>query len=116
MLHTPPNLDESVLIHSIFKETIDASQKTFKRLSKSSKDRWMSDAFLKSCVICHPQHRNIYGKIFGGYVMRKAYEISWSVAYVFGGKKIQPVFMDDVAFRKPVSIGDLLFLSSQVRQ
>ncbi|XP_075245138.1 acyl-coenzyme A thioesterase 9, mitochondrial-like [Convolutriloba macropyga] len=114
LLRAPPNEEESRLIHKMFVESVDVEQRTFKRSKKSDSAQWMSDAILKSSILCFPEHRNLHNKIFGGYVMRKALEHSWSNALVASHSKIVPVFIDDISFRKPVSIGDLLFLSSQV--
>ena len=116
LLNAPPDVEESHLIHEIFKSSINMSQRTFKRLSKSDSDIWMSDsdAHLKSSILCFPEQRNLYNKIFGGYVMRKALEHSKSNALIFSKCDVHPVFIDDISFRRPVSIGDLFFLSSQV--
>ena len=43
---------------------------------------WLEDVKLKNVHICHPQNRNIYGKIFGGFLMRNAFELAWSNAYL----------------------------------
>lgn len=46
--------------------------------------------------------------------MRRAFEIAFSTAYVFGG--IRPLFLevDHVDFRRPVDVGDFLRLKSCV--
>ncbi|MGH0188657.1 UNVERIFIED_CONTAM: hypothetical protein FKN15_030863 [Acipenser sinensis] len=75
---------------------------------------WMEDAKLKGLEICHPQERNIFNRIFGGFLMRKAYELGWANACTYGGSRPHLVAVDDIMFQKPVEIGSLLFLSSQV--
>ncbi|XP_051869450.1 acyl-coenzyme A thioesterase 9, mitochondrial-like isoform X2 [Pristis pectinata] len=60
------------------------------------------------------KERNIFNKIFGGFLMRKAFELAWANACVFGGSRPYPVAVDDILFQKPVEIGSLLYLSSQV--
>ncbi|XP_061614206.1 acyl-CoA thioesterase 9, tandem duplicate 1 isoform X2 [Phyllopteryx taeniolatus] len=75
---------------------------------------WMEDAKLKGLEICHPQERNIFNRIFGGFLMRKAYELGWANACAFGGGRPGLVAVDDILFQKPVEIGSLLLLSSQV--
>ncbi|KAI5627440.1 acyl-CoA thioesterase 9, tandem duplicate 1 isoform X1 [Silurus asotus] len=74
----------------------------------------MEDAKLKGLEICHPQERNIFNRIFGGFLMRKAYELGWANACAFAGCRPMLVAVDDIMFRKPVEIGSLLMLSSQV--
>lgn len=44
---------------------------------------WMEDARLKNSILCFPSKRNLYGKIFGGYLMRQAYEAAWANAAIF---------------------------------
>lgn len=74
----------------------------------------MQETVLQNTLTAMPQHRNTAGRIFGGFLMRRAYELAHATAYVFGGRK--PVFMelDEVLFRSPVSVGDLLRLDSSV--
>jgi hypothetical protein len=42
--------------------------------------RWMRDTVYKSAQLMHIQDRNVHGKIFGGYIMNKAFEIAWVAA------------------------------------
>lgn len=74
----------------------------------------MRDTRLENAIICQPQQRNIHGRIFGGFLMRRAFEIAFSTAYVFGG--IRPLFLevDHVDFRRPVDVGDFVRLKSCV--
>mmetsp|Transcript_5026 Transcript_5026/g.16177 ORF Transcript_5026/g.16177 Transcript_5026/m.16177 type:complete len:448 (-) Transcript_5026:160-1503(-) len=74
----------------------------------------MQETKLQNTLTAMPQHRNTAGRIFGGFLMRRAYELAHATAYVFGGKR--PVFMelDEVIFRSPVSVGDLLRFDSSV--
>ncbi|XP_024365857.1 acyl-coenzyme A thioesterase 2, chloroplastic isoform X3 [Physcomitrium patens] len=74
----------------------------------------MRDTRLENAIICQPQQRNMHGRIFGGFLMRRAFEIAFSTAYVFGG--IRPLFLevDHVDFRRPVDVGDFLRLKSCV--
>ncbi|CAM6026516.1 unnamed protein product [Sphagnum balticum] len=66
------------------------------------------DTKLENAIICQPQQRNMHGRIFGGFLMRRAYELAFSTCYVFGG--MRPLFLevDHVDFRKPVDVGNLL--------
>jgi acyl-coenzyme A thioesterase 9 len=61
-----------------------------------------------------PQDRNVHNKIFGGFLMRLAFELAHSTGYIFAKSKISFVALDDILFRLPVSIGSLLSLTSQV--
>ncbi|CAM6083382.1 unnamed protein product [Calypogeia fissa] len=74
----------------------------------------MKDTKLENAIICQPQQRNMHGRIFGGFLMRRAYELAYSTCYVFCGTK--PVFLevDHVDFLRPVDVGDLLRFKSCV--
>ncbi|KAK9993143.1 hypothetical protein SO802_022846 [Lithocarpus litseifolius] len=74
----------------------------------------LRDTRLENALICHPQQRNLHGRIFGGFLMHRAYELAFSTAYAFAG--IVPSFLevDHVDFYKPVDVGDFLRFKSCV--
>lgn len=63
----------------------------------------LRDTRLENSLICQPQQRNIHGRIFGGFLMHRAFELAFSTAYVFAG--LMPYFLevDHVDFLRPVS-------------
>lgn len=63
----------------------------------------MKDTCHENSLICQPQQRNIHGRIFGGFLMRKAFELAFSNAYAFAGVAPRFVEVDHVDFFKPVS-------------
>lgn len=46
--------------------------------------------------------------------MREAFELGWATTCVHIKSRPTVVCMDDINFQKPVEVGSLLFLSSQV--
>ncbi|XVF65851.1 hypothetical protein PTKIN_Ptkin09bG0284200 [Pterospermum kingtungense] len=72
------------------------------------------DTCHENSLMCQPQQRNIHGRIFGGFLMRKASELAFANAYAFAGAA--PCFMevDHVDFFKPVDVGNFLRLKSCV--
>ena len=44
----------------------------------------MSETERVTILLMHGQDRNRHGKIFGGYLMRQAFDISWITATVQG--------------------------------
>ncbi len=46
--------------------------------------------------------------------MREAFELGWATTCVHVKARPSVVCMDDIYFRKPVEVGSLLYLSSQV--
>ncbi|XP_072545367.1 acyl-CoA thioesterase 9, tandem duplicate 1 isoform X1 [Salminus brasiliensis] len=114
LLKVAPTADERKIIHSMFLNTLDTKTVSFRSRILPPNSVWMEDAKMKGLEICHPQERNIFNRIFGGFLMRKAYELGWANACAFAGCRPSLVAVDDILFQRPVEIGSLLLLSSQV--
>lgn len=74
----------------------------------------IKDTCLQNSFICQPQQRNTYGRIFGGFLMRRAFELAFSTAYAFAGAAPHFLEVDHVDFFKPVDVGSFLRLKSCV--
>lgn len=74
----------------------------------------MGQTVLQNAAIAQPQARNLANQIFGGFLMRRACELAYSTAYVFGGAR--PIFLevDQVSFSIPVNVGDLTNFNAKV--
>ncbi|GJJ77586.1 acyl-coenzyme A thioesterase 9 [Entomortierella parvispora] len=109
----PPTQEERLLIHDLY---LEYSKYDDPHLKVKTPDdvEWMEDTKMAAIQIMQPQDRNIHDKIFGGYLMRLAYELAFCNASVF--IKSRPLFLslDDISFRKPVPIGTFLALDSQI--
>lgn len=76
---------------------------------------WMSDTRRDTLILCHAQFRNIHNNIFGGFIMKKALELSFATASTFLRSKAPIVLsMDGVTFRKPVYVGSLLSMKAGI--
>lgn len=80
---------------------------------------FMRDTRMDSMVLCQPQERNFSGNIFGGWLMRKAFEIGRANAYTYSAGCAEHCFpvllaVDDILFLHPVTLGTLLQFHSQV--
>ena len=75
---------------------------------------FMRQTKMSQVVLCQPQDRNIQNKIFGGYLMRLSFELAYATASSF--VKSLPLFvaLDEISFRKPVSIGSILAMDAEV--
>jgi len=76
----------------------------------------VQDSKLKNITVCMPEDRNLFNKIFGGYIMRLAFELAWANASVYTKQIPFIKHMDDILFRNPVPVGCLLYMSSQVKK
>eukprot|EP01032_Pedospumella_encystans_P013733 gene13733-15798_t len=74
----------------------------------------MKHTGLENSVVCQPQNVNTGGRVFGGFIMHRAFDLALSTSYIFAGA--YPIFLevDKIAFRRPLDIGDLLRLKSRV--
>jgi hypothetical protein len=48
-------------------------------------NRWLRSTRHESIQMCHPQDRNIHNSVFGGFLMREAFELGWMTASMFCG-------------------------------
>lgn len=64
----------------------------------------LRDTRLENSLICQPQQRNIHGRIFGGFLMHRAFELAFSTAYTFAGMMPSFLEVDHVDFLRPVSM------------
>lgn len=74
----------------------------------------MSQSQMDHSFICHPQNTNTAGRVFGGFLMHRAYDIAESCAYQFGGKLPSLISCDRILFKRAVEIGDLVRLRARV--
>lgn len=74
----------------------------------------ISSTVQSNALIAQPQSRNLHDRIFGGFLMRRAFELAFATAYLFGGDRPQFIEVDDVSFDKPVDVGNLLVFKSLV--
>ena len=114
LFRVPPNVAEQAIIHEFFIQTVDHKALSFKARVKPTNSQWMEDAKLKNLIICQPENRNRFNKIFGGFIMRQAFELAWANTYVYGKCRPYIVHVDDILFRKPVEVGSMLYFNSQV--
>ncbi|KFP13329.1 hypothetical protein Z169_09119, partial [Egretta garzetta] len=119
LLKMAPTAEERNIVHDIFLNTLDTRQEgegtvSFRSRKLPPNSVWMEDAKLKGLQICHPQERNIFNRIFGGFLMRKAFELGWATACSYGCSRPFIVSVDDIMFQRPVEVGSLLLLSGQV--
>jgi acyl-coenzyme A thioesterase 9 len=64
--------------------------------------------------VAQPQQRNLSGRIFGGFLLRRAFELAFATTYVFGGARPHFKQVSDMNFLRPVDVGDLLRFRARV--
>ena len=53
-------------------------------------------------------------RIFGGFLIRRGFELAYAKACIFGGDKPNFLEVDDISFDSPVYVGDLLVFKSRI--
>jgi acyl-coenzyme A thioesterase 9 len=74
----------------------------------------LKDTTMQNAMIAQPQVQNLHNRIFGGFLMRRAFELAFANAYMFGGTRPRFQEVDEVSFTAPVDIGDLLVFNSRI--
>ncbi|XP_070499028.1 acyl-coenzyme A thioesterase 9, mitochondrial-like [Chironomus tepperi] len=114
LLKTEPNAYETKLIHDLFIKTIDTKSKAFNKRILPPGCIWMEDADLNNIIFSHPEDRNNHNKIFGGFLMRHALELSWALGYSFSKRRPKLEHISDINFIKPVDVSSLISMSAHV--
>lgn len=78
-----PNTNEQKMIHDMFVKTIDMKNLAFNQRILPTGAVWMEDGTLSNIIFSHPEDRNAHNSVFGGFLMRHALELSWTLAYQF---------------------------------
>ncbi|KAI0830131.1 Thioesterase/thiol ester dehydrase-isomerase [Trametes gibbosa] len=109
----PPTSAEASSLHSLY---LKYGQDENGSLSPSPDHErvWMGDTRLEKTLIMFPQERNVHRKIFGGYLMRLAYELGFANSCLFTRNHVTFLSLDGIAFARPVPIGSLLRLTSYI--
>jgi acyl-coenzyme A thioesterase 9 len=106
----PPVMEEMVAIHQLY---LNATKLT-KLVENQSDMIWMEETKQKSLVLTLPEDRNLYNKIFGGYLMRVALELAYTTCVLTAKSDIRFLSLDDIMFHKSVNVGSILSLTSVV--
>ncbi|XP_077515647.1 acyl-coenzyme A thioesterase 9, mitochondrial-like isoform X2 [Amblyomma americanum] len=114
ILKQPPNHEERDLLHKLFLEDFDPETYILKSDECPAGAIWMHDARLTNVIICQPEFENLYNKVFGGFLMRNAFELAWSTVYILSGRRPKTYHTADIWFRRPVQLGSLLHYEAQV--
>eukprot|EP01098_Paradermamoeba_levis_P008181 TRINITY_DN3389_c0_g1_i2.p1 TRINITY_DN3389_c0_g1~~TRINITY_DN3389_c0_g1_i2.p1 ORF type:complete len:454 (+),score=99.25 TRINITY_DN3389_c0_g1_i2:130-1491(+) len=110
----PPPPSELEFVHKLFLSE-NSTPKFFASSSLHHPNAIkMGQTRMSSIRVCHPQQRNVHGKIFGGYLLRTGFELAWATAFVFSQSRPFFLCMDDVSFVRPVEIGSILSLNSVI--
>ncbi|KAK5582301.1 hypothetical protein RB653_003884 [Dictyostelium firmibasis] len=119
----PPTPTELETIHNLFMISKQQQQQQSSSSSypSSSIQQYnsnfipMKSTSLETVILCQPQEKNINGQIFGGYLMRMAFETAFTTCFMKFSESL-PRFrsISGLKFLKPVEIGDILNMESTI--
>ncbi len=66
---------------------------------------------LENVFTAQPQERNLSGRIFGGHLMRRAYELADSAAHLFSAARPRALAAGEATFARPVEVSSAASLS-----
>lgn len=108
----PPTSEESKLLHRLWLANQGSPQQEG-GMTDHCID--IEETVLSSVSKMHPQQRNVHMKVFGGFLMRSAYELAFMNASMFArGKPVSFLSLDALSFHLPVSIGSVVSLTSRI--
>ncbi|OSD03700.1 Thioesterase/thiol ester dehydrase-isomerase [Trametes coccinea BRFM310] len=111
----PPTSSEAQALHSLYLTYgQDEGREVAPNANPEQERVWMGDTRLEKTLIMFPQERNVHQKIFGGYLMRLAYELGFANSCLFTRDHVTFLSLDGISFARPVPIGSLLRLTSYI--
>jgi len=99
-----PSLDEYLFLKGLHKE----------QESPAFKGILAKDLLLESHCRAYPDQENVPRTIFGGYLIRRAYEVAALAAEMIAPDRVIPCMVNRINFNQPVLLGDQLKFSARV--
>ncbi|KAF8064151.1 Thioesterase/thiol ester dehydrase-isomerase [Lyophyllum atratum] len=110
----PPSSAEAEALHSFYLKYGQHDGNEQQSDLAQGERIWMGDTRLEKCMLMFPQERNVHQKVFGGYLMRLAYELGFTNASMFTRGQVRFFSLDGISFARPVPIGSILRLTSHI--
>lgn len=106
----PPSESERLIIHDLY-----LASQPFEDNGALARDFfWVGETRLDGLHVCHPAEQNTNNKIFGGFLMRTAFELAWASACRHCQTHAFFLAVDEIHFLAPVEVGSLLQLTSNI--
>ncbi|CEM15433.1 unnamed protein product [Vitrella brassicaformis CCMP3155] len=119
LMRSPPRPEEMEILHALWQNSI-----SFEQIKSDAGDTMLADPVfwgdlrrgvamastrLESTLLMQPTHRNVHCKMFGGYIARLAFELSWlTVQCLMKSRDIIFRGVDNIFFLKPVEVGAMV--------
>ncbi|XP_031344032.1 acyl-coenzyme A thioesterase 9, mitochondrial-like isoform X1 [Photinus pyralis] len=107
-----PDAEEQSIIHGLFVRSVDEVSLKSRKLPAGCV--WMEDCTLSNIIFSHPEDRNLHHKVFGGFLMRQAMELSWALGYIFSKYRPALKSISNISFNRPVDVSSLIRMHAYV--
>lgn len=109
-----PTDHEQKIIHDLFLRTMPIDEVSLTRRVLPKNSVWMENCTLSNIIFSQPENRNLHNKVFGGFIMRQATELSWACAYLFSKYRPELKHISDIHFHKPIDVNSLIRMNAHV--
>lgn len=105
---------EQKIIHDLFLRTMPSDEVSLSKRVLPQNCLWMEKCTLSNIIFSHPENRNLHNKVFGGFIMRQATELSWVLAYMFAKSRPELKHISDINFHKSIDVNSLIQMKAHV--
>lgn len=109
-----PSDIEQKIIHDLFLRTLPVDEVSLTKRVLPMNCVWMENSTLSNIIFSHPENRNLHNKVFGGFIMRQAAELSWALAFLFSKYRPELKYISDINFHKPIDVNSLIRMTAHV--
>lgn len=83
-------------------------------MSSQLAGKTVSTSRVSLAQLMHPEHANLLGKVHGGWIMKLVDEAGALACMRHAQQRVVTVAVDQMVFRQPIRIGDLVTLTAEV--
>lgn len=110
----PPTGEESEIVHDMYRSSAMLESRTDEELAMEKMIRMRTIGFQKT-LWTHYQERNIHGKLYGGNLIREAFELAFITVRRLCRDFPVLLCVDDIMFIHPVEIGSVVVYNSSIQ-
>ncbi|KAI9579373.1 acyl-coenzyme A thioesterase 9, mitochondrial-like isoform 1-T4 [Glossina fuscipes fuscipes] len=109
-----PTQEEHDIMYDLLEKTTDkTSLELYKRVLPPD-SRWMSDAYDVTTILSFPENKNMYNTVFGGFLMRIAYEITFITSFKHCKNRPKLEHVSEFDFQKAIPVQSLLRIFAHI--
>ncbi|XP_071816942.1 acyl-coenzyme A thioesterase 9, mitochondrial-like isoform X2 [Apostichopus japonicus] len=111
---SPPSVEERNVIHDVFLESLDPQSLSLTERILPPDSEWMECTKKTIALPAPPDVSNVYGTVFGGYIMRTAAELAFTTGAMFSKGPVTFLHVSDIQFKAPSKIASILIFTGEI--